>query len=151
MSTTHGRSTREVFQEAKRLALAKDLEGFADLFAEDGAQELPFAPPGVPARVEGREALRAYFAAITKTPLKHTAFENMTVYETDDPEVIIAEYDAVGAVTDTGQPYRLRYLQIVRVHDGQIVLWRDYWNPLASAQLLGRLPALLASYSAEDQ
>lgn len=140
-----------MFDEAKRLALAKDLEGFADLFAEEGVQELPLAPPGVPARVEGRDALRSYFTAITETPLNHTAFENMTVYETDDPEVIIAEYDAIGTVTSTGQPYRLRYLQIVRVRDGQIVLWRDYWNPLAAAELLGRLPELLGSYSPDKQ
>lgn len=56
----------------------------------------------------GRETLRAHFAAITETPLKHTAFENMTVYQTSDPEVIIAEHDAVGQVTNTGQPLPVR-------------------------------------------
>jgi uncharacterized protein len=139
-------SAREVFDRAKRLALAKDLNGFADLFAPDGVHELPFAPPGVPRRLEGRETLRGYFAAVTGTPLKHTAFENMTVYETADPGVIIAEYDAHGTVTGTGRPYQLRYLQVVEVRGGQITLWRDYWDPLASAELLGRIPELLARY-----
>jgi hypothetical protein len=138
---------REVFARAKRLALAKDLDGFADLFAPDGVHELPFAPPGIPRRLEGRETLREYFAAITGTPLKHTGFTDMTVYETTDPGVIIAEYDAHGTVTSTGRPYQLRYVQIVKVRDGQIALWRDYWDPLASAELLGRIPDLLARYS----
>jgi uncharacterized protein len=141
-------SAREVFDRAKRLALAKDLDGFADLFAPDGVHEAPFAPPGVPRRLQGRETLREYFTAITGTPLKHTEFRDMTVYETTDPAVLIAEYDAHGTVTSTGRPYQLRYLQIVEVHGGQITLWRDYWNPLASAELLDRVPELLARYSA---
>jgi uncharacterized protein (TIGR02246 family) len=137
---------REVFEQAKRLSLAKDLDGFADLFAPDGVHELPFAPPGIPRRLEGRETLREYFAAITGTPLKHASFENMTVYETADPGVIIAEYDAHGTVTSTGRTYQLRYVQVVKVRDGQITLWRDYWDPLASAELLGRIPELLSRY-----
>jgi uncharacterized protein len=140
-------SALDVFQRAKQLALAKDLNSFADLFAADGVHEAPFAPPGVPRRIEGREALRAYFAQISETPLKHDEFRSMTVYQTTDPEVIVAEYDAHGVVTSTGQTYELRYLQVIRVRDGQIVLWRDYTNPLAVADLLGWVPALLARYS----
>lgn len=138
--------TRRVFERAKELALAKDLNGFADLFAEDGTHELPFAPPGIPKRVTGRENLRAYFAGIAGTPLRHNAFRNMTLYRSIDPEVLIAEYDADGEVTGTGRRYTLRYLQVVRVRDGRITLWRDYWDPLATAALLGRLPALVDSY-----
>ena len=139
-------SAREVFEQARRLSLTKDLDGFADLFALDGVHELPFAPPGIPRRLEGRETLREYFAAITGTPLKHTRFENMTVYETADPGVIIAEYDAHGTVTSTGRHYQLRYVQVVEVREGRITLWRDYWDPLASAELLGRIPDLLSRY-----
>ena len=144
-----GSAAREVFDRAKQLALAKDLAGFAELFALDGVFEAPFAPLGAPRRIEGRETLREYFSGLSATPLKHSEFRNMTVYQTDDPEVVIAEYDAVGEVTGTGRPYELRYLQLVRVRAGQIVLWRDYWDPLAGAQLLGRVPQLLEHYSAD--
>jgi uncharacterized protein len=146
-----GATPREVFDRAKRLALAKDLAGFADLFAVDGVHELPFAPPGIPRHLQGRETLREYFSSISGTPLTHDEFRNMTVYETSDPEVVIAEYDAHGHVTGSGREYELRYLQVVRVRDGQIVLWRDYWNPLASAELLGRVPQLLAYYGGADR
>lgn len=101
--------------------------------------------------LRGRETLREYFGAISGTPLEHDEFRDMTVYETSDPEVIIAEYDAHGHVTDSGRAYQLRYLQIVRVREGQIVLWRDYWNPLASAELLGRVPQLLSHYTEDDR
>jgi ketosteroid isomerase-like protein len=144
-----GSTAREVFDRAKRLALAKDLAGFAGLFAADGVFEAPFAPLGASRRIEGRDALREHFSALSGTPLKHTGFRDMTVYQTDDPEVVIAEYDAYGEVTGTGQPYQLRYLQLVRVRDGEIVLWRDYWDPLAGAQLLGRVQ-LLERYAAAD-
>jgi ketosteroid isomerase-like protein len=137
------RSAVEIYQEAKRLSLARDLAGFAELFADDAIHELPFAPSGIPARIEGKESIRAYLTAISDTPMTHRSFDNMTIYETTDPEVVIAEYDAVGEVTATGQPYRLRYLQIARVRDGQIVLWRDYWNPVDGFRLLGRLSELV--------
>ncbi len=144
-------TAREVFDRAKQLALAKDLAGFGALFAADGVHELPFAPPGIARRLQGRETLLEYFAAISGTPLTHDEFRNMTVYETSDPEVLIAEYDAHGHVTGSHREYELRYLQVIRVRDGQIVLWRDYWNPLASAELLGRVPELLAYYGSDDR
>jgi ketosteroid isomerase-like protein len=144
--TSQADGAREVFERAKQLALAKDLDGFADLFAPDGVHELPFAPPGIPRRLEGREVLREYFTAITGTPLKHAEFRDMTIYQAGDPDVLVAEYDAHGTVTSTGARYQLRYLQVVRTRDGQITLWRDYWDPLASAELLGRIPELLGRY-----
>jgi hypothetical protein len=36
-----------------------DMNGQADLFAADGTLEWPFAPPGMPRRIEGRKAIRA--------------------------------------------------------------------------------------------
>lgn len=42
------KSACEVFEQAKRLSLAEDRDGLADLFAPDGIHELPFAPPGIP-------------------------------------------------------------------------------------------------------
>ncbi|WP_225729368.1 MULTISPECIES: nuclear transport factor 2 family protein [unclassified Nocardia] len=151
MDTFGPKSTLEVFEEAKRRALAKDLAGFADLFAADGVHELPFAPPGIPRRLQGRAKLREYFTSISETPLRHDEFRNMAVYRTTDPEVIVVEYDAHGYVTGSAREYELRYLHVVRVCDGEIALWRDYWNPLASAELLGRVPQLLAHYTGADR
>ncbi|MEU6715852.1 nuclear transport factor 2 family protein [Nonomuraea sp. NPDC046802] len=126
-----------LLERAQKLFLAKDLGRFADMFAEDGTHELPFAPPGVPKFLRGREEIRRYLTSITSTPLEMTGFHGLCVHETVDPEVIIAEYEGRGRVTSTGKPYQMPYIQLLRARDGEIVTWRDYWSPLAGFQALG--------------
>jgi ketosteroid isomerase-like protein len=135
-----------VFEEAMRLCVADDLVGFADLFAADGIHELPFAPPGIPRRLEGREAIRNHFSGMANRARVETGFRPVCIHETADPEVIVVELDAQGLVVATGQPYELRYVEVIQVRNGQIVLWRDYWNPLASADVEGQVPQLVARY-----
>ncbi|NIK58419.1 nuclear transport factor 2 family protein [Kribbella shirazensis] len=136
-------STREVLERAHELFLNKDLNGFAEMFAKDGAHELPFAPPGVPKYLVGREPVRQYLTSITKTPLELKTFHNLTVHETADPEVIIAEYEARGTVVRTGKEYRMPYVQLLKARNGEILIWRDYWSPLSGVQALGLFGMLL--------
>ncbi|OLT25427.1 hypothetical protein BJF79_12625 [Actinomadura sp. CNU-125] len=131
-----------VLEHAQRLFLAKDLDGFADMFAEDGVHELPFAPPGVPKHLRGRERIRQYLTSMTTTPLELTGFDDLTVHHTHDPETLIAEYVGRGRVVSTGRPYAMPYIQLLTARAGEILVWRDYWSPLAGAQALG-LRALL--------
>ena len=142
------RNAREVFELAQSMFLEKkDLNSYADLFASDGALELPFSPHKSKRFIQGRENIRAYLAEVAKasfTSLRPTGFKSMTIYETIDPEVIIAEWDMRGEVEVTRQPFQLRYLQIFKVHNGEIVTLRDYWNPLGTSEILGRLPELFA-------
>jgi uncharacterized protein len=60
----------EVLASRADLILTGDADGYADLFASDGVIELPFAPPGVPGRLEGREAIRQYSRQVTALPLR---------------------------------------------------------------------------------
>lgn len=141
---TPATSARAMLERLLPMFLATDLNGFADLFAEDGVHELPFAPPGVPRTIVGRENIRAYVTAISNpAPLTHTDFANVRIHDTADPEVAIAEYDAEGHVTATGERYSLPYVNVVRVRDGRILQWRDYWSPVEPFRLLGRLPSLV--------
>ncbi|WP_049576227.1 nuclear transport factor 2 family protein [Nonomuraea sp. SBT364] len=133
---------RALLDRAQQLFLRKDLDGFADLFAADGTHELPFAPPGVPRLLRGREEIRRYLTSITATPMELTGFHDLAVHETRDPEVVIAEYEGRGRVVSTGRPYRMTYIQLLRARGGEIVTWRDYWSPLAGFRALG-LRALL--------
>ncbi|TCP56166.1 hypothetical protein EV191_101106 [Tamaricihabitans halophyticus] len=129
--------TVRVLDWAKQLFLAKDLAAFAEMFAEDGTHELPFAPPGVPAFLRGKANIRRYLTSITATPLRLTGFGEMSVHRTSDPEVVIAEYSGHGVVVSTGKPYTMPYVQVIRVHNGEIAMWRDYWSPLAGFRALG--------------
>lgn len=124
----------------------KDLDALADLYVEDGVHELPFAPPTAPRRLEGREPIRAYFTeTLAEVTLEFSAFEEVAVHDTADPEVIVAEYDAHGIVPTTGEGFTTRNIWVLRITGGQIKLWRDYWNPLEILDLQGHLPDLVAS------
>ena len=73
-------------------AISDEVWGELDgLYAEDAVVEYPFALP-TPMRLEGRDAIRRYFAAAATLPLRLQA-RNMVVHETADPEVVVAQWD----------------------------------------------------------
>lgn len=150
-TTTLGRGPRETL--ARMLPLLRDgnLNSLADLYADDGVHELPFAPPSAPRRIEGREHIRDYFTStLSGVPLNFQEFRPVAIHDTADPEVIIAEYDAHGEVTTTGRPFTVRNLWVLRISNGEIVSWRDYWNPLEIFELQGLLPNLVAQLTEDD-
>lgn len=102
------------------------MDAFADLFAVDGVIEMPFAVEGLPALLEGREAIREFSAGASSRPLEITELRTVQLHQTLDPEVVIVELVTVGRVTTTGQPFEIPCIQVFRVRDGKIVLFRDY-------------------------
>jgi uncharacterized protein len=120
----------DVLAERRRLILNGDSDGFADLFAPDGVIEGPFTgPPGKPMRLEGREAIREYSRHVLASPLRLEEFEVVELYQTQDPEVVIAEMRTKGSVTTTGRSFAATSVQILRIREGQIVLFRDFADP----------------------
>ena len=119
----------DVLAQRRRLILSGDAGGFADLFAPDGVIEAPFAPPGAPARLAGREAIREYSRHVMASPLRLEDFEVAELYQTQDPEVVIVEMCTKGTVTTTGQSFAATSIQVLRIRDGQIVLFRDFADP----------------------
>jgi len=75
---------------------------------------------------------------------------NITVHQTSDPEVIVAEWDYDGLVTTTGRSFQVSNIQVSRVRNGQIVASRDFHNHLVLAEVLGQLPILLAALANEE-
>jgi uncharacterized protein len=122
-------TSADVLAQRRRLILGGDADGFADLFAPDGVIELPFAPPGAPSRLEGREAIRAYSRHFVALPLRLEDFEVAELYQTQDPEVVIVEMRTNATLTTTGQSFAATSIQILRIREGQIVLFRDFANP----------------------
>ena len=136
-------SPRSVFESLLQGISDGKWSDLADLYAEDAVVEMPFAPSS-PTRLEGREAVRAHFAAAAGGPLSIQA-SNVVVHDTADPEMVIAEFDYDGQVTTTGHSFRVTNIQVLRVRNGKIVSSRDYHNHLAIAAALGQLHELLAS------
>ena len=132
MSEPAGASPREIFERLhERVRDDYDMDGQADLYAPDGVLELPFAPPGVPHRIWGREEIRAFLGAAgqraRQAGRRIVRYDPVVVHETADPEVIVAEFDLHGEVAATGEAYRMPFVQVMRVRGGEIVSMRDYF------------------------
>jgi len=119
-------TSADVLAQRRRLILNGDIDGYADLFAPDGVIEAPFAPPGTPSRLEGREAIREYSRRVMASPLRLEDYEVVELYQTQDPEVVIVEMRAQATLTTTGRSFVATSIQILRIREGQIVLFRDF-------------------------
>ena len=119
----------DVLARRRQLILSGDADGYADLFEPDGVIDSPFAPPGTPSRLEGREAIREYSRQVMASPIRLEDFEEVELYQTQDPEVVIAEVRAKATLTTTGRSFVTTSIQIYRIREGQIALFRDFANP----------------------
>jgi ketosteroid isomerase-like protein len=110
----------------------------AELLAEDVVVETPFSPPGM-RRYDGREAWLEFYRS-RPLPIRFQEFREVTTRETDDPEVIVVEYELVGTVTTTGVTASATFIAVLRVRDGLIKHWREYQDVLAISQALSLQP-----------
>src|SRR5215471_7687217 len=94
-------------------------------------------PPGTPARLQGREAIREYSRRVMASPLRLEDFEVAGLYQTQDPEVVIVEMRTKGTVTTTGRPFTATSIQVLRIREGHIVLFRDFADPRGLEDVLG--------------
>lgn len=127
---TNAPSAAELLRSSLDKFLAKDMEGWSRLCAEDVVAEFPFAPEGSPVRLEGREALYAYLRNYPSVIDIHS-IPKLRIYPTDDPDIAIAEWSSSGKVMTNGNAYEMSYATFVTFRDGMIVSSREYWNPLA--------------------
>jgi ketosteroid isomerase-like protein len=138
---------REVAEQVRTMVAGEGVV-FADLFAADGVLAYPFAAPGLPQELRGRDAIRAFFAGLGQSrELFAMAGVDAVTWQTDDPEVAITQITHHGRSNVTGDPYRLTALGVIRVRDGMIVRYEDYMDPIALARLLGRAGDLAAALS----
>jgi uncharacterized protein len=140
------RTPREIAELVRKVVAGEEGVVFADLFAADGVLAYPFALPGQPPEVRGREALRALFTGMARRrELFVMDGVDQVIFETNDPEVVVVEITHHGHSTVTDAPYEFRALGVIRVRDGEIVRYDDYMNPIALASLTGRTRELAAA------
>ena len=130
----------DVLARRRELLLSGDTDGFADLFAPDAVIEFCFhGPPGTPVRLEGREAIREYSRRITDSPMRIADFEVTELYQAEDPEVVIVEVRATATLTTTGRSITASSIQVLRIRQGHIVLFRDFADPRVFEDLAAEL------------
>ncbi|MGI5205294.1 nuclear transport factor 2 family protein [Spirillospora sp. CA-108201] len=140
---------REVFLRLVHGVCEERWEEVIELYAEQPHVEHPFHPLAVPS-LESLEELRAHFGigapsgTRTGSTLRRQPV-GITVHETADPEVIVAEFRYEGIVVETGEPFTVPAIFVMRVRDGKIVESRDYLDHLRSAQARGQLKDVLAA------
>ncbi len=128
----------DVLTRRRHLMLNGDADGLADLFAPGAVIEFSFhGPPGTPVRLEGREAIREYSRQVMASPLRLEDYEVTELYQTQDPEVVIAEMRAKATVTTTGRSITATSIQILRIREGHIVLFRDFADPRVLEDVIG--------------
>ena len=116
----------EVLDLRRRHLIARDFESFSDLFAEDGVIELPFAVNGLPTRLEGRETIRAFSLETKDRPIEILDLQTVQLHQTTDPEVVVLELVTKARHTTTGKPFEAPCIQVFRIQNGKIKLFRDY-------------------------
>lgn len=125
--------TADLFRAGLKRLADNDLAGYLDLFSEDVEYEFPFAPPGRPERVRGRENLRRYLEPLFARA-DYEGISDLIVYETDVAGTIVAEMTIALRMSDSGRSVSGRYIVVVRAAGGRIVSYRDYWNPLGMTE-----------------
>ncbi|MDC3987880.1 nuclear transport factor 2 family protein [Polyangium jinanense] len=126
MTSTGHRDAAQALDEHLAL-ISQDIQRWIELFADDAVVEFPYAPPGLPARLEGKAAIDAYFRPTPQTFVGLT-FSNLRRYVTTDPDVALAEVHGTAFIPTTGKRCEQDYIMVLRTKAGKIVHYREYWN-----------------------
>jgi ketosteroid isomerase-like protein len=131
----------DVLARRRHLMLTGDVDGIADQFAPDAVIEFVFhgPPGGEPVRVAGREAIRAYSRQVMASPLRLEDYDVVALHETRDPELVIVEMRVKATITATGQKLETTSIQILRIREGHIALFRDFADPRIADEVIGDL------------
>jgi ketosteroid isomerase-like protein len=108
---------------------AKDIDGWIQLWAEDGKILIPYPPQGAgfPPRIEGRDNILAGFRQLFAHFERYDC-ETLGTYPSVDPNYIVVEW-SVRAHLTTGLVYRGENITVFRFRDGLIAEYHDYFNP----------------------
>ncbi|WP_030937123.1 nuclear transport factor 2 family protein [Streptomyces sp. NRRL S-646] len=137
-------SPREVFLALVNGVAEGRWKDLPDLYAEQTHVVHPFDPLRA-AALRTRDELREHFRPTGAGPRLHRRATNITIHETTDPEVIVAEFEYQGTVEGTGEPFALPGIFVLRVRDGEIISSRDYFDHVTAARVRGQLDSLVAA------
>ena len=104
----------------------------AEISDEEFVFELPFAPDGMPKRVETKRAMIDFVRPVLAGLWKEIEFPTLEVRAEADPERVIAQYTSRGTFAN-GAPYKQTYVSLFRVRNGKIVYLAEYCDAIALA------------------
>lgn len=111
-----------------------DTAPWAEMLANDGVREFPYAPEGSTRRIEGKAEIADYLKPYPEMLDLHRIGR---IVWRHDGNAAVAEFEVEGAALPTGKPYNQRYISVIEHRDGLITRYVDYWNPQIVADALG--------------
>jgi fermentation-respiration switch protein FrsA (DUF1100 family)/ketosteroid isomerase-like protein len=116
--------TREFFAALE----AMDVPRFLKVWADDGVQEMPYAPGAFPKRLEGKAAIEKQYGPLP-TAFQAMRFPIRRLVATEEPGVVLAEYD--GSITlKAGGRYDNRYVGVFEFSpEGKLRRYAEYFDP----------------------
>jgi ketosteroid isomerase-like protein len=122
-------------QQYQRLLTEARFGEWIELWADDGVCEFPFASPGRPRLLQGKEQILAYMTAYPSR-IFIEGVDKLRVHPALDPNVVVVEMTIKGRAVETEKPYNQQYVIVAETRDGKLTHYREYWNPLVSAEAL---------------
>ncbi len=106
-------------------AVTTDAPRLREVWAPDGVLEFPYAPAAMTGRIEGVEALVAFFDGARRW--SEWTFEAVRVVQQEG--LVVAEVHAEAVWTESREPYVQDYVIFMELDGtGRITRWREYWD-----------------------
>ena len=116
----------EVLERMREAAIARSAGDMSGVYAVDAIHEFPFSKPGIPSRIEGRDAIMSFITAFWSTsPLRYERYRTIAIYGTADPDTIVVEQEVEGTSSTTGS-FVLPNIMVLKARHGEIAHLRDY-------------------------
>ena len=127
------KQTLALMYRYQTLLQERRFDEWIELWADDGVCEFPFAAQGRPKRLSGKHDIYAYMTSYPSR-ISIEAVQDLRIHPGQDPATLTVEMKVKGTATETQKPYAQQYVIVVRAAQGKIAHYREYWNPLISAE-----------------
>lgn len=107
-----------------------DFDGAFALLDENAVADLPFAGAGM--TVRGRAEIDRFLRNSMGRRVDHIEYRLDAAYPSIDGDAVVLEISTEGT-SRSGGAFTNRLVAIFRFQNGRIVLFREYFNPLAGA------------------
>lgn len=107
----------------------KDINQWLELLHDDIIIEFPYAESlGAPSKIQGKDVIKASIGDFL-SQVPGLEFLNPKVFQTTDPNILFATYNAEVKVAATGKIYKQKYISHFTLADGKITYMAEYYDP----------------------
>lgn len=107
----------------------RNVAAVLSLLAPDACSEFPFAPDNVPSRFVGRDVAE-FISLVVGQLIERISIQDVEITEVSSTLAFVEMTS--DCLTRRGEAYRNRYVIRVESANGQITLWREFFDPLAT-------------------